>query len=36
MKPERLAAARKLLASGMKGREIATAFGVSVPTFYRH
>lgn len=36
MTPERLAAARKLFASGMKGREIATAIGVSVPTLYRH
>lgn len=36
MTPERLEAARKLLASGMKGREIATAIGVSVPTLYRH
>ena len=36
MTPERLQAARKLLASGMKGREIATVIGVSVPTLYRH
>jgi DNA invertase Pin-like site-specific DNA recombinase len=36
MTPQRLAAARKLFASGMKGREIATAIGVSVPTLYRH
>lgn len=32
----RLAAARKLLASGMPMREIAPAIGVSVPTLYRH
>lgn len=36
MTPERIAAARRLLASGMKGREIAAAIGVSVPTLYRH
>lgn len=36
MTSERLEAARKLLASGMKGREIAAAIGVSVPTLYRH
>lgn len=36
MTPNRLAAARKLLASGMPMREIAPAIGVSVPTLYRH
>lgn len=36
MTPNRLAAARKLLASGMPMREIAHAIGVSVPTLYRH
>lgn len=36
MTPERLEAARKLLGSGMKGRETATAIGVSVPTLCRH
>ncbi|MGI4960060.1 MAG: recombinase family protein [Janthinobacterium lividum] len=36
MTPKRLAAAKKLLASGMTIREIAPAIGVSVPTLYRH
>lgn len=36
MTPERIAAARKLLASGTKPREIAKVIGVSVPTLYRH
>jgi len=36
MTPNRLAAARKLWASGMPMREIAPAIGVSVPTLYRH
>jgi len=36
MTPKRLAAARKLFASGMTIREIAPAIGVSVPTLYRH
>ena len=36
MTPNRLAAARKLLASGMPMREFAPAIGVSVPTLYRH
>ena len=36
MTPNRLAAARKLLASGMPMRDIAPAIGVSVPTLYRH
>lgn len=36
MTPNRLAVARKLLASGMPMREIAPAIGVSVPTLYRH
>jgi DNA invertase Pin-like site-specific DNA recombinase len=35
MTPNRLATARKLLASGMAIREIAPAIGVSVPTLYR-
>jgi DNA invertase Pin-like site-specific DNA recombinase len=36
MTPTLLAAARKLVASGMAIREIAPAIGVSVPTLYRH
>lgn len=36
MTPERLAAARQLVASGMTMRRIAPAIGVSVPTLYRH
>ncbi len=36
MTPKRLAAARRLVATGMTIREIAPAIGVSVPTLYRH
>jgi DNA invertase Pin-like site-specific DNA recombinase len=36
MTGEKLAAARKLIGSGMTAREVSTAVGVSVPTLYRH
>lgn len=36
MTPKKLEAARKLLASGVKRREVAPMIGVSVPTIYRH
>ncbi len=36
MTPDRLKAARELLASGMKPSKVAAAIGVSIPTFYRH
>lgn len=36
MTPNRIEAARKLLASGMTAREIAPTIGVSVATLYRH
>jgi len=36
MTPDRLEAARKLLAAGMKPSKVAPAIGVSIPTLYRH
>jgi DNA invertase Pin-like site-specific DNA recombinase len=36
MTPKKLEAARKLLESGVKRREVAPMIGVSVPTIYRH
>ena len=36
MTPKKLDAARTLLASGTKPKEVASAIGVSVPTLYRH
>lgn len=36
MTPDRLEAARSLLASGMKPSKVAATIGVSIPTFYRH
>ena len=36
MTPKKLDAARKLLTSGTKPREVASAIGVSVATLYRH
>ena len=36
MTPRKLEAARKLLASGVRRREVAPMIGVSVPTIYRH
>ncbi|TXC68001.1 recombinase family protein [Sphingomonas ginsenosidivorax] len=36
MTPKKLEAARTLLASGVKRREVASMIGVSIPTIYRH
>lgn len=36
MTPDRLEAARELLASGMKPSKVAATIGVSIPTFYWH
>ena len=36
MTPKKLDAARKLLASGTRPREVASAIGVSIATLYRH
>ena len=36
MTPDKLVAARKLLASGMTAHEVASAVAVSVLTLYRH
>ncbi len=36
MTPDRLEAARSLLASGMKPSRVAATIGVSIPTSYRH
>jgi DNA invertase Pin-like site-specific DNA recombinase len=36
MTPDKIAAAKKLLAAGSSPREVADAIGISIPTFYRH